>query len=122
VASVRTGAITETIHGHDGAVTGVAFRPTGELVTAGADGSIITWHLDDWFERFGAEAYVLGTSLVRHDERTLVLPRSDGTTQVVVAEPEAWEDHACRIAGRVLTEQEWGRLLGSRPYAPACDE
>ena len=42
--------------------------------------------------------------------------------EAVVAEPAVWEDRACRIAGRVLTEQEWAELLGARPYAPACRE
>ena len=32
------------------------------------------------------------------------------------------QEHACQIAGRVLTEEEWGELLGARPYAPACGE
>ena len=43
-------------------------------------------------------------------------------TQAVVAEPAVWQERACQIAGRVLTEQEWAEFLGSRPYAPACRE
>ena len=35
VASTETGEIAETLHGHDGRVTAVEFRATGELVTAG---------------------------------------------------------------------------------------
>jgi WD40 repeat protein len=30
------------------------------------------------------------------------------------------EAHACRVAGRVLTQSEWDRFLPSRPYDPAC--
>ena len=52
VASTETGEIAETLRDHDGAVTAVEFRPTGELVTAGADGAIITWDLGDWSARF----------------------------------------------------------------------
>ena len=52
VASTETGEIAETLRNHDGAVTAVEFRPTGELVTAGADGAIITWDLGDWSARF----------------------------------------------------------------------
>ena len=43
-------------------------------------------------------------------------------TQVIVADPAAWMERACQVAGRVLTEQEWRNLLGARPYAPACRE
>ena len=46
----------------------------------------------------------------------------EGGWQHVVAEPAVWQERACRIAGRVLTEKEWGDLLGARPYAPACRE
>ena len=59
---------------------------------------------------------------VELDERTLALEKSDGTTQVTVADPAEWEERACQVAGRVLTEQEWGELLGARPYSPACHE
>jgi hypothetical protein len=55
-------------------------------------------------------------------ERTVKLKEFEGGWQHVVAEPAAWEEHACRIPGRVLTEQEWAELLGARPYAPACRE
>ena len=49
-----------------------------------------------------------------------MLKEFDGSWQHVVAEPAVWQEHACRIAGRVLTEEEWGELSGARPYAPAC--
>ena len=51
-----------------------------------------------------------------------MLKQFDGSWQRVVAEPAVWEEHACQIAGRVLTEQEWAEFLGARPYAPACRE
>ena len=59
---------------------------------------------------------------VELDERTVALEQSDGRWQVVVAEPAVWEERACQVAGRVLTEEEWEELLGARPYAPACRE
>lgn len=35
-------------------------------------------------------------------------------------DPTRWDAVACRLAGRTLTEEEWGRLLPGQPYAPAC--
>jgi len=123
VINTDTGDLAETLRDHDGAVTAIEYRPTGELVTAGADGAIITWDLGDWSARFRADTFVVRGAIGReNDERTLVVEQSDGSTQLVVAEPAVWEDRACRIAGRMLTEQEWGELLGARPYTPACRE
>lgn len=122
VASTTTGKITERLVGHDGWVTAAQFRPNGELVTAGIDGAIITWNLGDW------SADLPGSVVLRHqmwlepNERTVALKELEGGWEHVVAEPAMWEEHACRIAGRVLTEEEWGELLGAWPYAPACRE
>ena len=122
VASTKTGEIVETLVGHDGWVTAAEFRPTGELVTAGIEGAIITWNLGDW------SADLPGRLVLRHqlwlepNERTVMLKEFEGGWEHVVAEPAVWQEHACRIAGRVLTEREWAELLGSRPYAPACRE
>ena len=121
VVDAGTGDTTENLRTHDGGVTTAEFRSTGELVTAGADGAIVTWDLGDWSASFRTHTFASrGIFLEEEDERRLVLEQPDGNTQVIVAEPAAWQDHACRIAGRVLTEQEWRDLLGTRPYSPAC--
>jgi WD40 repeat protein len=120
VASTKTGAIAETLRHHDGAVSAVEFRSTDELVTAGADGAIITWDLGDWSARFHDDTFVGHSDVLEFDERTVTLERADGMTEAVVADPAVWLDRACQIAGRVLTEQEWAELLGARAYAPAC--
>ena len=122
VASTSTGDIAETLRDHDGAVIAVEFRPNGELVTAGANGAIITWDLGDWSAGFRTDTFTRQTASVELDERTVALEQSDGMTQVIVADPAAWIKRACQVAGRVLTEQEWAEHLGARPYAPACRE
>jgi DNA-binding SARP family transcriptional activator/WD40 repeat protein len=122
VANAESGEIAETLQDHDGLVTAVEFRRTGELVTAGDDGAIMTWHFGDWVGGFRSDQLLRDHAPVELDERTVALEQSDGRWLVVVAEPAAWEERACETAGRVLTEQEWGALLGVRPYAPACRE
>ena len=121
VASTSTGDIAETLH-DDGAVIAVEFRPNGELVTAGANGAIITWDLGDWSAGFRTDTFTQQTASVELDERTVALEQPHGNTQVIVADPAAWIERACQVAGRVLTEQEWAENLGARPYAPACRE
>ncbi|HEX5730071.1 hypothetical protein, partial [Microbacterium sp.] len=44
IANAESGEIEETLQHEDGLVTAVEFRRTGELVTAGDDGAISTWH------------------------------------------------------------------------------
>ena len=120
VASAERGEIAETLRAHDGGVAGVEFRPSGELVTAGGDGLIITWDLGDWSAGFRTDTYFAPSGFVEQDEETLVRELSDGSLLAVVADPAVWKERACEIAGRVLTEKEWSQLFGARPYAPAC--
>jgi WD40 repeat protein len=122
VATIKTGQIAEVLREHDGAVNAVEFRSNGELVTAGADGAVITWDLGDWSAAFRDDAFVGRSAFVELDERTVTLERADGMTEAVVAEPVVWLQRACQIAGRVLTRQEWAELLGTRPYTPACGD
>lgn len=122
VASTETGEITETLVGHDGWVTAAEFRPTGELVTAGMDGAIITWNLGDWSADLPGRLVLPEAAAHEPAERTVTLEQSDAGRQHVIAEPAVWEERACEIAGRVLTEEEWAEALGSRSYAPACGE
>ena len=122
IASTESGEIAETLRDHDGAVSAVEFRSSGELVTAGADGAIITWDLGDWSARFRDRTFVGQRAFIELDERTVTLEQADGWLRAVVAEPAVWLERACQIAGRVLTPQEWAEFLGSRSYAPACGE
>ena len=34
---------------------------------------------------------------------------------------DAWKRHACAVAGRELTEDEWDDVLPDRTYTPVCD-
>jgi WD40 repeat protein len=120
VANAESGEVEETLQDHDGLVTAVEFRPTGELVTAGDGGAIITWQFGDLVGGLRSDLQDHGPAEL--DESTVAREQSDGRWLLVVAEPTAWEERACEIAGRVLTEQEWAEFLGSRSYAPACGE
>jgi hypothetical protein len=122
IASTESGEIEETLQNHDGAVSAVEFAATGQLVTAGADGAIVTSDLGDWSAGFRDSTFAGQRAFIELDERTVTLEQADGMMQAVVAEPAVWLERACEVAGRVLTEQEWAELLGAPPYAPACLE
>ena len=123
VASAETGEIAETLRDHDGRVTAVEFRTdrrAGDRRSGRRDHHVGPRRLVGALS--GDDVFVRQTAAVELDERTVALEQSDGMTQVIVAEPAAWEQRACQVAGRVLTEQEWAEILGARPYAPACRE
>ena len=121
VWSAASGALKESLDGHVGRVTSAAFLPTGELVTAGVDGALITWVLDDWTISFRDWMRKGNDTLIPRDDRTLVYERPNGTLVGVSADPAIWVDRACAVAGRTLSEREWRTVFGDRPYDPACE-
>ena len=56
------------------------------------------------------------------DGRTIVLAYHDGSVLTFDTDPAAWEEHACAVAGRNLTEQEWRDAFGDRPYRETCPD
>jgi WD40 repeat protein len=120
VSDAQSGDMTHMLRMENGGVIGVEFWPSGELVTAAADGAIITWDIGDWSEDFRTQRFHRPMPMYEQDERTFVSDPFDGKTEVVIAEPAAWEARACQVAGRVLSGQEWEELFGDRAYTPAC--
>ena len=54
------------------------------------------------------------------DGHNLVSVFGDGTAATWPVSVDAWEQHACAVAGRSFTREEWARFVGSRSYAPVC--
>jgi hypothetical protein len=50
----------------------------------------------------------------------LVVSYEDETGDVWPASVQAWEQHACAVAGRSFTYEEWRRFVGGRAYAKTC--
>ncbi len=44
----------------------------------------------------------------------------DGQGAVWPVSLSAWKAHACRVAGRNLTREEWSRFVAGRQYATVC--
>ncbi len=54
------------------------------------------------------------------DGRQLLMTSANGEGAVWNIDPEYWKQHACELANRTLTEEEWQEFLPGRPYEPAC--
>jgi DNA-binding SARP family transcriptional activator/WD40 repeat protein len=118
--SAVTGVLWDAMEGHTGDVKSAAFRPNGDLVTAGEDGALITWAMNDWTASFRDSKKIGTEALIPRDERTLVFELPDGDVIGIEADPDIWVEQACAIAGRGLSEQEWEGVFAGRPYDPAC--
>jgi hypothetical protein len=92
------------------------------LVTAGVDGALNTWRLDDWSASFRDRRRQGGEFRTPRDERTLVYGLPRGEFVGIAADPDIWLDRACAIARRGLRGKEWTAVLGSRTYDPACTQ
>jgi len=52
----------------------------------------------------------------------VVIGLSDGSLTAYSIDPKEWEAHACAVAGRSLSEQEWRDAFGEREYRATCSD
>ena len=113
------------LEGHDGKrLLWIEFSPDGStLATAGQDGTVGLWDV--------TTQTPIGTPLTIEPETYGAADLSpDGSRLFAVStgrravrwdvSPEAWKRHACRVAGRELTQREWHDALPARPYRTVC--
>jgi hypothetical protein len=62
----------------------------------------------------------LGATVGYGDDHTLVVAYEDGSVITFETDATAWEEHACAVAGRNLTPEEWRDAFGDRPYRETC--
>jgi WD40 repeat protein len=106
-------------------VASISFDPTGDTfaTSGGSDGLAKLWRTSTQ-QQFGAtfpgEPGMWGTARYTNDGSRLVVIYEDGTGDVWPTSIGAWERHACAVAGRSLTREEWRRFVGDRAYATTC--
>ena len=125
------------LEGDPNGVFGVAYSPDGALL-AGTSLGFSTTQL--WDARTGSPIgtrltggrvpYTFRTFLVEHFMASrpafapvgdaLATPGFPGATVLWDLDPSSWLAAACRIAGRELTDEEWGRYLPGRRHRAPC--
>ena len=111
---------------HDGPVRSTAFSGDASvLLTTGTDGTVGLWDVATR-RRLGAitpgrpNVWVAGR--FGPDGHTAIVASNDGSVSVLDTRASAWREHACRVAGRDLTPDEWAALVGPRPRETPCGQ
>jgi WD40 repeat protein/class 3 adenylate cyclase len=111
---------------HSQRITNVEFSHDGRsLATSSADGTVLLWDVETQ-EPFGSQLTIVPDTFVSaafspHGARLYAVSTDDRGVRLE-ADPQAWKRHACLVAGRELTTQEWNDALGERPYRTVCSK
>jgi WD40 repeat protein/DNA-binding SARP family transcriptional activator len=109
-----------------GPVASISFDPGGGrfATTGGGDGSAKLWFTDTLQQEgstFQGEAGAAwGNTAFSRNGRKLIVIYDDGQGFAWPVSPASWDQHACAIAGRNLTREEWARFVTGQNYSPVC--
>jgi WD40 repeat protein len=106
-------------------VSSISFNRAGtEFATGGGSGGFVklwdTQTLQQLGSAFPGSPGQWANGLFTSDGSRLVTLYSDGRGTVWPATVRAWEDHACSVAGRDFTREEWSRYVTGRSYERTC--
>jgi WD40 repeat protein/class 3 adenylate cyclase len=106
-------------------VSTISFDPSGsEFATAGgSDGFVKLWDtrtLQQLGSTFPGDPGKWASAAFTPDGSELVTLYETGRGTVWPATVGAWEEHACAVAGRNFTREEWRRFVTGRSYSTVC--
>jgi WD40 repeat protein/class 3 adenylate cyclase len=125
VVDAVTGEVGPVLPAHDGYVESVTFAPDGgSFITTGQDGVVKIWDAATWrvlesIVPFGENHRVRASFLA--PDRVMIVDDS-GEILEWDPRPDAWEAHACRVAGRNLARSEWADFFPGEPYRRTCPQ
>ncbi len=114
------------LRGHAGRVQAIDFTRDGRtLMTGAADGKVQLWDVTTRKPVGSAltitpNAFLSAAFAPDRDRLFAVSEVGRGVRWEVST--EAWKRHACAIAGRAMTAQEWTDALPDRPFRPVCGD
>jgi WD40 repeat protein/class 3 adenylate cyclase/energy-coupling factor transporter ATP-binding protein EcfA2 len=106
-------------------VSSISFDRTGAIfaTAGGSDGLVKLWETKTQ-QQFGATfpggPGQWGNAQFTPNGSKLVVVYGDGTGFVWPVSVKAWERHACAVAGRNFTREEWSRFVGGGDPARVC--
>jgi WD40 repeat protein/class 3 adenylate cyclase len=116
--------VGRVLEAHAQRITNVEFsRDARTLATSSADGSVLLWDVETQEPIGSPLAVELGTfvAAVLSPDSSYLYAVSTGRRGIRLAvAPEVWKRHACLVAGRDLSSQEWRDALPGRGYRAVC--
>jgi WD40 repeat protein/class 3 adenylate cyclase len=108
-------------------VANISFTPSGdEFATGGGSAGFAKLWDTQTLQQLGAalpgSPGQWGNALFTPDGSKLVTLYQDGRGALWPGTLSAWEEHACRVAGRNFTHEEWSRFVTGRAYAKTCPD
>jgi WD40 repeat protein len=106
-------------------VASIAFSPDGRTfaTSGGSSGGASIWETATQRQlgsNFPGGDGFWGGVAYSPDDRFLLSLFSDGTAYRWPVKVDAWEQQACKVAGRNFTREEWRRFVGGRSYSKVC--
>jgi WD40 repeat protein len=105
-----------------GKIGQVSFSPDGRsYAVSSLDGTASVWDLRSGTRvgnTFGPYPGTAPLALFEPNGRLLIMLASNAIEWPMNV--NTWEQFACRVAGRNLTQAEWHYVLPNRPYRPTC--
>ena len=108
-------------------VSSISFAPDGKTFatssgSAGDSRIYDTATLQQLGSDFPGSAGQWGTAAYTPDDRYLITVYGDGAATRWPVGLSTWEQHACSVAARNFTHEEWRRFVGSRSYSTVCPQ
>lgn len=105
----------------------ITFDPTGEtFATAGGSSGLARLWTTSTLQQLGSDLPggqgAWGNVAFTPDGRNLFVVFGDGSAYRWPASVSAWEQHACAVAGRNFTQEEWSRYASGRGYVRTCPQ
>ncbi len=102
----------------------VRFSPDGKILASGSyDNSVILWDIATQRQigppLKGHTNNIAGLSF-SYDGRYLAVGARDNLVILWDIDRESWKRHACMIANRNMTKDEWNHFMDDEPYVKTC--
>jgi WD40 repeat protein len=125
IVNAMTGEVRPFLDAHEGFPESITFAPDlTTFVTTGVDGAVKLWDMETQ-DLLGSVLPLGPNHRVRAsfiDAGRLLIFYDTGEIFEWDPGPDAWEAHACRVAGRNFTRSEWADLFPGDPYRRTCPQ